>query len=263
MVDGDATPAPRLHWPLLEFKYKDRVLSRRKLQQVVTILGRAQPSMLCVSHPEISRTHAAPYWDGQILWVIDLFSVNGISTSQGFADCVRLLPSGSVNIGPVVMHYVDPFAKNGQASDDASDDATSIEAPPVPQGIHGPLRFSGPLVPLQSLEDAKQASVEQAPATREPLAQERAALASDPPRQGQEPAPPLAIDPAAATRINQATDEESDRPSSGEHSAWPGNGSSSSAHLSDSCPTNSCPTSSCPTNLRPANWTSVKPPSLD
>ena len=136
-VDEQLSGKSRQDWPVLQFTFKDRVLSRRKLQRVVTIIGRAQPSTLCVGHSEISRTHAALYWDGRVLWVIDLFSANGVYTRMGFADCVRLLPGGSVNLGPVVMHYVDPMLDSSSSANALHDqDATSHNIPALVDNQH-------------------------------------------------------------------------------------------------------------------------------
>ena len=77
----------------------DRALPAKKLNRSLTIFGRLRPSKFRVKHPDIAPSHCVLYWDGSIVWVVDLFSESGLRWQE---DGVEVgLDLGAIQQGAV------------------------------------------------------------------------------------------------------------------------------------------------------------------
>jgi hypothetical protein len=72
----------------------------------LTILGRELPATRRIKHPTVSRVHSAIFWDGQDLWMVDLFSSNGTRSRDKKFDAARIALGQQFQVGEVRVLYL-------------------------------------------------------------------------------------------------------------------------------------------------------------
>lgn len=84
---------------VLAMSIKGKEIDERAIKRQLTILGRRVPSTLRITSHSVSATHCVLYWDSGVLWVVDLFSVNGTRLYGRRIDSGRLPPGGILRVG--------------------------------------------------------------------------------------------------------------------------------------------------------------------
>ncbi len=97
------------------------------LRRRLTIVGRQAPSTLCIHHPTISRTHAAIFWDGRSLWIVDLLSANGIRRDGEPLKVGSLAVSQRLAVGDVRCRFLGSTDHEPSASERATDEQRVAE----------------------------------------------------------------------------------------------------------------------------------------
>ncbi|HZY74234.1 MAG TPA: FHA domain-containing protein, partial [Edaphobacter sp.] len=77
-----------------------------RLRRPLALLGREPPATRRIRHRSISRVHCAVFWDGQNLWMVDLFSSNGTRLAGRKFDAGRLEPGQEFRLGTVRFTYL-------------------------------------------------------------------------------------------------------------------------------------------------------------
>ena len=98
-------PAPRL-------KIRQRGSKSRPfefcLDRPLTVIGRSFPSTLRIAHASVSPVHSAFYWNGESMWVIDLFGDRPTLLGRAPLDASLWRPGQTLALGDFQIRYVGP-----------------------------------------------------------------------------------------------------------------------------------------------------------
>ena len=98
-------PAPRL-------KIRQRGSKSRPfefcLDRPLTVIGRSFPSTLRIAHASVSPVHSALYWNGESMWVIDLFGDRPTLLGRAPLDASLWRPGQTLALGDFQIRYVGP-----------------------------------------------------------------------------------------------------------------------------------------------------------
>ena len=103
LAEYGSTMAPL---PEVAIYRKSKLLVRRKIRALLTLVGRNEPSLIRIPSRNLSRCHCALLWDSGALWFIDLKSrshcyVDGLKRKVG-----RLDPGVRLQIGQYELEFV-------------------------------------------------------------------------------------------------------------------------------------------------------------
>jgi predicted component of type VI protein secretion system len=85
--------------PLLAMSIKGKEVDQREVKRRLTILGRRVPSTLIITSHSVSSTHCVLYWNSGVLWVVDLFSLNGTRLNGRKVDAAEFPPGDILEVG--------------------------------------------------------------------------------------------------------------------------------------------------------------------
>ncbi len=128
--------------PVLSIGHQGTELGRVQLNRRLTLLGRNEPSTLRVTSHLVSGCHAALYWDGAALWVVDLCSRNGVWYGEEMVELVRLSSGDAVRLGNAVelslVGFIQARSPAAIAAAPAGEaDGASAAEPPVEEAGGG------------------------------------------------------------------------------------------------------------------------------
>ena len=92
----DTAAEPR---PVLAMSIKGKEVDEREVRRQLTVLGRRVPSTLRITSYSVSSTHCILYWNSGVLWVVDLFSVNGTRLRGRRVDAAEFPPGDTLKVG--------------------------------------------------------------------------------------------------------------------------------------------------------------------
>jgi hypothetical protein len=95
-------------------------LADLRLRRPLALLGREPPATRRIRHRSISRVHCAVFWDGQELWMVDLFSSNGTRLAGRKFDAGRLAPGQEFKLGSVRFSYLGGTMVDGWEADSST-----------------------------------------------------------------------------------------------------------------------------------------------
>lgn len=85
--------------PVLAMSIKGKEVDEREVRRQLTIIGRRVPSTLRITSTSVSSTHCVLYWNSGVLWVVDLFSVNGTRLRGRRVDAAEFPPGDILQVG--------------------------------------------------------------------------------------------------------------------------------------------------------------------
>ena len=112
----DTAAEPR---PLLAMSIKGKEVDEREVKRQLTVLGRRVPSTLRITSYSVSSAHCVLYWNSGVLWVVDLFSVNGTRLQGRRVEAAEFPPGDILKIGQAELLHLAVFE---DLQDDDDDD---------------------------------------------------------------------------------------------------------------------------------------------
>ena len=85
--------------PLLAMSIDGKEVDEREVRRQLTVLGRRVPSTLRITSYSVSSAHCVLYWNSGVLWIIDLFSVNGTRLQGRRVDVAEFPPGDIFKVG--------------------------------------------------------------------------------------------------------------------------------------------------------------------
>ncbi len=116
----DTAADPR---PLLAMSIKGKEVDEREVKRQLTVLGRRIPSTLRITSYSVSSAHCVLYWSSGLLWVVDLFSVNGTRLQGNKIEAAELPPGDILKVGHAELLHLAVF--EDIQDDDDSDDSVA------------------------------------------------------------------------------------------------------------------------------------------
>ena len=101
--------------PLLAMSIKGKEIDEREVKRQLTLLGRRVPSTLRITSYSVSSTHCMLYWNSGVLWVVDLFSLNGTRLHGSRVDVAEFPPGDTLTVGRAELLHL---AVMGDLQDD-------------------------------------------------------------------------------------------------------------------------------------------------
>lgn len=127
--------------PELTISFLDGVQTATyRITRALTLVGRARPSNIELTHLSVSGVHCLLYWDGQVLWVVDLLSRRGTHLNGERIECDRIAPGDVLSVGYFRMWLNDPTTPPREF-------ATTQENPAASESV-APMRLPGTAIPL-------------------------------------------------------------------------------------------------------------------
>jgi hypothetical protein len=130
-----------------------------RLPRRLTLLGRESPATRRIKHATISRVHCAMFWNGQELWLVDLFSSNGTRLRGQRFEAGRLATGSEFRLGAVRIKYLGNQETAGVALDPPHSQAAVEPIENAPDSGEVPL--SGSTVLRQDSVEARLTALEQ------------------------------------------------------------------------------------------------------
>ncbi|MGQ9573802.1 MAG: FHA domain-containing protein [Thermoguttaceae bacterium] len=131
--DLEARGSVEIPQPMLVVKYRGQPIATRRLKRRLTVVGRWRPSTLPIQSDDISAPHLVLYWEGGVLWVIDLLSRNGTLVGGRPIEADQLPLGGSLILGRVELEYASQYR-------------------PGPEAVRAAAVASGPVCPAEGAE---------------------------------------------------------------------------------------------------------------
>jgi hypothetical protein len=104
LLDGKGTS--RQPFPVVAICYRQNEVARRRLTRQLTLVGRTRPCTIPIANDDLSATHFAFFWDGGVLWAIDLLSRQGTFRGESRIECTDIPLGRSVGVGDVQLTFV-------------------------------------------------------------------------------------------------------------------------------------------------------------
>jgi FHA domain len=106
--------------PLLAMSIKGKEVDEREVKRQLTVLGRRVPSTLRITSYSVSSAHCVLYCSSSVLWVVDLFSVNGTRLQGKRVEAAEFPPGDILKVGQAELLHLAVF-EDLQDDDDGDD----------------------------------------------------------------------------------------------------------------------------------------------